>query len=388
MQLRLHEYQSKAYLERYGIASPPGKLAHTTHEAITIAQALGLPVILKAQVQTSGRELAGGFLVAHTFDEVRAHAEQLFQSIINDLHVNYVLVEQLVDVQEEIYLAIVNDRNRRKPILVGSKEGGTNVHTIAKSSPEVVYQEIIEPLIGLRDYQIRRLTSNLYLEPEHWPRFYEIISRLYHCYMETDATLAEINPLALSDNRLLALDAKLYIDDNALYRQPQLASGRDTKSEHPPETRAREADVVYHKLNGQIGCMVNGAGLAMTVMDMIEAYRCDGIGPANFLDIGGGAEASKIHKALRIIVSDPDVDVVLISVFGGITRCDEVARAIIQVWQELRPHLPLVVRLSGTHAETAHQILLESQLAGLMMATTLTDAVNKAVAAIHTLELE
>jgi succinyl-CoA synthetase beta subunit len=355
---------------------------------MTIAQDLGLPVILKAQVQTSGRELAGGFLIANMLNEVQSHADHLFESTIDDLPVNYVLVEQLVNVEEEIYIAIVNDRNRRKPILVASREGGTNVHAIAQTNPEVVYQEIIEPLIGLRDYQIRRLTSNLYLEPEHWPRFYEIISGLYRCFMETDATLAEINPLALSNNRLLALDAKLYIDDNALYRQSQLAAQRDTKSEPLPEIQAREADVVYHKLVGQIGCMVNGAGLAMTVMDMIVAQQCDGIGPANFLDIGGGAEASKIHKALRIIVSDRDVDVVLISVFGGITRCDEVARAIVRVWQELRPHLPLVVRLSGTRAEDAHQLLLESQLTGLMMATTLKDAVDKAVAAVRAPELE
>ena len=378
--MRLHEYQSKAYLKHYGIASPRGEVARLSDEAVTIANETGYPVILKAQVQTSGRELAGGFRVAQTEADVNKFADQLFRSEIAGLPVYYVLVEQLIEIQEEVYIAIVNDRNRGKPILVASREGGTDIFAIAQSNPETVYQEIIEPLIGLRDYQIRRLTSNLYLEPDNWPAFYKIVAALYHCFVESDATLAEINPLALSkENQFVALDAKLYIDDNALHRQPELAKMRDTLSDPLPELRAREADVIYHKLEGQIGCMVNGAGLAMTVMDMIETFRRDGVGPANFLDIGGGAEASKIHQALQIIVSDPDVEVVLISVFGGITRCDEVARAVIQVWQEMRPELPLVVRLSGTRAEAAHQILLESQLPGLKLATSLTDAVDKAI---------
>ncbi len=258
-----------------------------------------------------------------------------------------------------------------------------DIEEIAHTKPEAVIREHIDPVMGLQGFQIVGVANAMNLPREHWKAFGQIARALYACYSASDATLAEINPLIVNgDNQLVALDGKVSIDDNALFRHPELASQRDTSAEAEAETIAREADISYVKLDGQIGCMVNGAGLAMTTMDMTQLYGADkGIGPANFLDIGGGAKADKVAKALRIILSDPNVSSVLINIFGGITRCDEVARGMIEAYNEVKPVVPIVIRLQGTNAKEGREIIQAANIPTLIAAATLTEAAQKAVAA-------
>jgi succinyl-CoA synthetase beta subunit len=374
--MKLHEYQSKQIFARYGIPIPKGRVAATAEEAKNIAEELGSRVVIKSQVLVGGRGKAGGIRLAKNPEEAEEVAAQILAMEIKGLPVRKVLVDEAAQIEKEIYLGITNDRAARKPVIMASSAGGVEIEEVARKEPEKIVKIHIDPLLGLRDYQARDIAVGIDLPREHWKVFGQIAHGLWKAYIDCDATLAEINPLVITtDNRLLALDGKMVLDDNALFRHPDLADLRDLDVEDPYEIEARKYGLSYIKLDGNIGCMVNGAGLAMTTMDIIKLFGGE---PANFLDIGGGAGSDKVAAALRIILSDPNVKTVLINIFGGITRCDEVARGIITALSEVKPKVPMVIRLVGTNAEEGRQILAN---ASLITATTLVEAAKKAIMA-------
>jgi len=377
--VNLHEYQSKLRFAEFGIPIPQGKVAHDPQQVYEIAKELDRPVVVKAQVLTGGRGKAGGVKLAQTPEEAQQHADAILGMTIKGHKVLKVLVDPASDIKAEIYLGVTNDRAARKPVIMASAEGGMDIEEVNRVSPEKIIREHIDPFLGLRDYQIRNLAYGIDLPRDLWKQFIGIARALYRAYVESDATLAEINPLIIDgDGNLLAVDGKMSIDDSALYRHADLAEMRDTSAEPTAETEARAAGLSYVKLDGEIGCMVNGAGLAMATMDMTKLF---GGSPANFLDIGGGARADKVAAALRIIASDPNVKAILVNIFGGITRADEVARGILEALDEVKVDLPLVVRLVGTNEEEAHTIMAEAALPNMVSATSLADAAQKAVAA-------
>ena len=374
--MKLHEYQSKNIFSKYGIPIPKGRVATTASEAKQIAEELGGRAVIKAQVLVGGRGKAGGVKVAKTSNEAAELAQQILAMEIKGLPVRKVLVDEAAAIEHEIYFAITNDRAAKKPVMIASAAGGVDIEEVAAKTPEKIIKVHIDPLLGLRDYQARDIAASIDLPRALWRDFSKIASGLWQVYQETDAELAEINPLVITkDNRLLALDGKMLIDDNALFRRPNLAEMRDVDEEAPAETEARRHGLSFIKLDGNIGCMVNGAGLAMTSMDIVKLFGGE---PANFLDIGGGAGADKVAAAMRIILSDPTVKAVLFNIFGGITRCDEVARGILAAMDEVKPQVPMVVRLVGTNAEEGRKLL---ENANMITAETLADAAKKAVAA-------
>ncbi|MBW4436012.1 MAG: ADP-forming succinate--CoA ligase subunit beta [Pleurocapsa minor GSE-CHR-MK-17-07R] len=380
--MNLHEYQTKQRFASYGIPVANGKVATTPEEARDIAASLGVPVVVKAQVLTGGRGKAGGVKLAANPEEAFEKASKILGMSIKDHIVHRVLIDPASTISKEIYLGITNDRTVGKPLLMASSEGGVEIEQVAAENPDAIKREWINPSLGLRDYQARNIAEGINLPREHWGTFVKIAKALYRCYIESDATLAEINPLIITEeNVLFALDGKMSIDDNALYRRKDLAEMRDISAEPVTEVQAREAGLTYVKLNGQIGCMVNGAGLAMTTMDMIKLYGGEDVGPANFLDIGGGAQAERVAAALRIILSDPDVKAVLFNIFGGITRGDEVARGIIQALNEVPTTIPMVIRLAGTNSEEGRAIIDGANLPNIRSASTLTDGAKKAIEA-------
>lgn len=380
--MNLHEYQTKFRFADFGIPIMRGKIASTPQEAYEIARELRGPVVVKAQVLAGGRGKAGGVKLAQTPEEAEQVAGKIIGMTIKGLIVRKVLVDPAVQIGSEIYLGIVNDRTIGKPVMMASSEGGVEIEIVAREKPEAIIREQIDPFLGLLDYQARNIASGINLPHEHWKVFTKIATTLFKVYMASDAVLAEINPLVITkDNQLIALDGKMIIDDNALFRHTDLSDMRDTDAEPVEETQARAAGISYVKLNGQIGCMVNGAGLAMTTMDMTKLYGGEGIGPANFLDIGGGAQAAKVAAALRIILADPNVKSVLFNIFGGITRCDEVARGILQALDEVKTNIPMVIRLAGTNAEEGRAIIDAAKIPTLSSAATLTEAAKKAVEA-------
>ncbi|MDR3576371.1 MAG: ADP-forming succinate--CoA ligase subunit beta [Anaerolineaceae bacterium] len=373
--MKLHEYQSKLIFSRYGVPIPKGRVAATAGEAKQIAEELGGRVVIKAQVLVGGRGKAGGIRLAKTSKEAEELATQILAMEIKGLPVRKILVDEAVNIGTEIYLGITNDRNTHRPVIMASAAGGVEIEEVAQQSPEKIIKIYIDPLLGLREYQARDIATGIDLPRQFWRPFMEIANALWKAYSDSDATLAEINPLVLtSDQRIVALDGKMIIDDNALFRHPDLADLRDRDAEAPAEIEARKYGLSYIQLNGQIGCMVNGAGLAMATMDIIKLYGGE---PANFLDIGGGAGAEKVSAAFRIILSDPNVKAVLINIFGGITRCDEVARGILSAIAEVKPKTPMVVRLVGTNAEEGRRLLVDAQME---TAETLVEAAQKAVA--------
>lgn len=374
--MKLHEYQSKQIFARYGVPIPKGQVAATAAEAKMIAKELGVPVVIKAQVLVGGRGKAGGIRLAKTPQEAEELAAQILAMEIKGLPVRKVLVDEASVIRSEIYLGITNDRAARRPVMMASAAGGIDIEEVAKTHPEKIIKNHIDPLIGLKEYQTRDIALGIELPREHWRTFSQIAFGLWRAYLECDATLAEINPLVITeDNRLLALDGKMVLDDNALFRHADLAELRDLDAEVPSEIEARKYGLSFIKLDGNIGCMVNGAGLAMTTMDILKLFGGE---PANFLDIGGGAGADKVAAALRIILSDPSVKAILFNIFGGITRCDEVARGILTALEEVKPNVPMVVRLVGTNAEEGRAMLSQAQM---ITAETLADAAQKAVAA-------
>jgi succinyl-CoA synthetase beta subunit len=374
--LKLHEYLSKQLFAQHGIPIPKGRVASTPAEAAAVAAELGGKVVIKSQVLVGGRGKAGGIKVAGSPQEAEALARQILAMSIKGLPVRKVLVDEAADIKKEIYFGITNDRAARKPVVICSAEGGVEIEEVARVSPEKIMRAHVHPLMGLQEYQVRDIAVGIGLPQEHWKAFGQIAAGLFQTYLDTDATLAEINPLVITgDGRLVALDGKIVLDDNALYRHPDLEKLRDLDEESPQETQARESGLSYVRLDGEIGCLVNGAGLAMGTMDIVKHF---GGYPANFLDIGGGASAEKVTAALRIILADPKVKAVLINIFGGITRCDVVARGVLSALAEVKTRLPIVVRLVGTNEAEGRRLLAD---ANLITATTLAEAAQKAVAA-------
>jgi succinyl-CoA synthetase beta subunit len=374
--MKLHEYQSKQIFAKFGIPIPKGRVAATAGEARQIAEELGGRVVIKAQVLVGGRGKAGGVRLAKDPDEAEQVATAILAMEIKGLPVRKVLVDEAAAIESEIYFSITNDRAAKKPVMIASAAGGVDIEEVAARAPEQIIKIHVDPLLGLRDYQARDMAAAIDLPRDNWREFGRVAAGLWQAYTETDATLAEINPLVITkDRHLLALDGKMVIDDNGLFRHADLAEMRDLDEEAPAEIEARKYGLSYIKLDGNIGCMVNGAGLAMTSMDIVKLFGGE---PANFLDIGGGAGADKVAAALRIILSDPNVKAVLLNIFGGITRCDEVARGILAAMQEIKPKVPMVVRLVGTNAEEGRQLLADAKM---ITAETLADAAKKAVAA-------
>jgi succinyl-CoA synthetase beta subunit len=374
--MKLHEYQSKQIFAKYGIPIPKGRVAATANEAKAIAEELGGRVVIKSQVLVGGRGKAGGVKLAKDPDEAELLATQILAMEIKGLPVRKVLVDEAAAIDSEIYFSITNDRAARKPVMIASAAGGVEIEEVAAKTPEKIIKVNIDPLLGLRDYQARDIAASIDLPRDYWKDFGKLANGLWRVYTENDATLAEINPLVITkDKRLVALDGKMMIDDNSLYRHPDLAEMRDIDEEAPAETEARKYGLSYIKLDGNIGCMVNGAGLAMTSMDIVKLFGGE---PANFLDIGGGAGSDKVAAAMRIILSDSNVKAVLFNIFGGITRCDEVARGILAAMNEVKPKVPMVVRLVGTNAEEGRKLLADAKM---ITADTLADAAKKSVAA-------
>jgi len=372
--MKLHEYQAKQVFSQYGIAIPRGRVASTASEAKSIAQELGGRVVVKSQVLVGGRGKAGGIRLANSPSEAEEVATQILAMQVKGLPVRKVLVDEAATIVEEIYLGVTNDRGARSPVMIASSEGGIEIEEVARNMPERLFRITIDPLLGLREYQARYLAASIELRRELWREFVGIAQGLYTAYTESDATLAEINPLVITgDGRLIALDAKMVVDDNALFRHTELAEMRDFDEEAPPEREARKYGLSYVKLDGNIGCMVNGAGLAMATMDVIKLFGGE---PANFLDIGGGAGADKVAAALGIILSDSNVRAVLFNIFGGITRCDEVARGILMALREVSTDVPMVVRLTGTNEAEGQRILAE---ADMLTAGSLSEAAQTAV---------
>jgi len=374
--MKLHEYISKRLFAEYGIPIPDGEVAASPQEAENIARDLGGRTIVKSQVLVGGRGKAGGIKLADTPAEAEDHAAQILNTSIKDLPVRKVLIDQAANIEEELYLGVTNDRAARKPVMMASAEGGVNIEEVAAKTPEKIVQCHIDPVMGLQNYQARDLAAGIDLPRDHWRAFSKIAYGLWNAYVENDATLAEINPLVITAEKgLLAVDGKVVLDDNALFRHPDLEELRDTDVEAASEIEARENGLSYIKLDGDIGCMVNGAGLAMTTMDIIKLFGGE---PANFLDIGGGASAEKVSAALRIILSDENVKAVLFNIFGGITRCDLVAKGILEALDEVETDVPMVVRLVGTNAQEGRELLQEAHME---TADTLADAAKQAVQA-------
>ena len=374
--MKLHEYQSKRLFARYGVPIPKGDVATTPEQARQIAARLGGRVVVKAQVLVGGRGKAGGIRLADDPDEAEQHARQILGVEIKGLPVRKVLLDEAADIETEIYLGIVIDRAQRRAVMMASAEGGVEIEEVARVTPERIFKITIDPFLGLQPYQGRSLAFGIGLPKQLTRDFVKIAQGLYQAFVECDASLAEINPLVVTEEgQLLAVDGKMLLDDNALFRHFELAEMRDADEETPEELEARRHGLSYVKLDGEIGCMVNGAGLAMATMDITKLYGGE---PANFLDIGGGAQAGKVAAALRIILSDPNVKAVLFNIFGGITRCDEVARGILRAMEEVPTDVPMVARLVGTNEQEGQRILAA---ADMITATTLAEAAQKAVAA-------
>ncbi len=374
--MKLHEYQSKRVFAQYGVPIPNGEVATTPSQARAIADRIGKPVVIKSQVLVGGRGKAGGIKLARTPDEAEEVAGHILGMDIKGLTVKQVLVDEAADIRSEIYLGAVLDRSARKVAIMASSEGGVEIEEVAAQTPEKIVTVHAHPLLGMQGFQARQLAYGIGLPKEHIAAFTRIALSLYQAFVESDASLAEINPLVINgDNQLQAVDGKILLDDSALPRQEQLAALRDPDEDSPTETEARESGLSYIDLDGEIGCMVNGAGLAMATMDIIKLY---GGNPANFLDIGGGAGADKVLAALRIILRDARVKAVLINIFGGITRCDEVANGIVEAINSLSVEVPIVVRMVGVNEDEGRQILAASNLPS---ANRLSEAVQMAVAA-------
>ena len=374
--MKLHEYQSKQLLAKHGVPIPRGDVADTPAEARAIAERLGGKVVVKSQVLVGGRGKAGGIRLANSPQEAGQIAAEILELEIKGLPVRKVLVDEAAEISTEIYLGITNDRAAGSPVLIASAEGGVEIEEVARTHPDKIARAWVDPLIGLRDYQARNLAAAMELPRQHWREFSQMARGLYDTYWSSDATLAEINPLVITQqDQLLALDGKIVLDDNALYRHPDLEKLRDLDEEAPSEREARAYGLSYVKLEGEIGCLVNGAGLAMATMDVIKGLGGE---PANFLDIGGGAAAEKVAAAIQIILSDQDVNSMLFNIFGGITRCDEVAKGILMALEKVPREVYLVTRLVGTNEELGRQILADAKMD---TASSLVEAAEMVIAA-------
>ncbi|MEO6295022.1 MAG: ADP-forming succinate--CoA ligase subunit beta [Candidatus Limnocylindria bacterium] len=374
--VKLQEYRSKEILARHGVPLLAGQIAATPEEARAAAADIGGPVVVKAQVLVGGRGKAGGVKLAATPDEAEQKAREIIGLDIKGTVVKTVLIAPAADIAHEYYLGLILDRASRAITVIASADGGVEIEETAKTNPTAILRLALHPLIGLQEHEVRRVGFFLGIPAGLRQDFAAVLRGLFNAFVSSDADLAEVNPLVVTDDgRLLALDAKIVLDDSALPRHPDLEEMRDLNEEAPSEIAAREAGISFIKLDGSIGCMVNGAGLAMTTMDLVKLAGGE---PANFLDIGGGAKADRVAAAFKIILDDPNVKAILINIFGGITRGDEVARGIVEARSQLTRDVPMVVRIVGTNADEAKPILAEAQL---ITADSLDDAAAKAVAA-------
>jgi succinyl-CoA synthetase beta subunit len=372
--MKIHEYQARQIFRDYGIPVPDGVLCYTVYEVEKAAREMNRMVVVKAQVLAGGRGKAGGVKLARTVEDAKTAAKQILGMDIKGLTVEKVLVTDAVDIEKEFYIGLINDRNTKSITLMVSAEGGVEIEEVAKTNPEKIIKFSINPLTGLLDFQARNVALELFGDIKLAQKAASIFMKLYKLYIETDATLAEINPLVLTTgNEILAIDGKMNFDDNALFRQPKILAMREPDEEELQEIAANEKGLAYIKLDGNIGCMVNGAGLAMATMDMIKLY---GGSPANFLDIGGSSNPQKVIDAMNILLSDKNVKAVMINIFGGITRCDDVAKGLIKALEIIMTDVPIVVRLSGTNAEEGLALLKQT---GLPTVSSMSEAAQKAI---------
>jgi len=379
--MKVHEFQAKQLLAEYGVVVPKGRVVRNPAEAYELAKRSGGIVAVKAQVHAGGRGKGGGIKIARTPEEAESMARELIgrklvtpQTGPEGRVVRLVLVEEGLNIRREFYLGIIIDRSQGKPLIMASSEGGVEIEEVAKRSPELILKEYVDPGLGLKSFQIRKIAFGLDLKPE---KLGPLMLSLYSAFQEMDASLVEINPLVeTEEGEVVALDAKLSLDDNALYRHAELLAMRDFDEEEPLEIQASRFGLNYIKLDGNVGCMVNGAGLAMATMDIIKLA---GGNPANFLDVGGGASVDQVTNAFKILVSDSNVRAVLINIFGGIMRCDTVAEGVVQAIREVGVQLPVVVRLEGTNVEKGREILQEANL-NFVVADGMDDAAQKVVA--------
>lgn len=382
--MNIHEYQGKEVLKQYGVAVPKGQVAFTVDEAVKAAETLGSQVVVvKAQIHTGGRGKAGGVKVAKNLDEVRAYAEEILGKVLvthqtgpEGKEVKRLLIEQGCDIKKEYYVGVVVDRATGRVVLMASEEGGTEIEEVAAATPEKIFKEIVDPAIGLQPFQARRLAYAINIPNELVNKTAQFMLALYEAFVDKDCSIAEINPLVVTgDGEVMALDAKLNFDSNALYRQKDILALRDLEEEDEKEIEASKYDLSYIALDGNIGCMVNGAGLAMATMDIIKYYGGD---PANFLDVGGGATAEKVTEAFKIILSDAKVKGIFVNIFGGIMKCDVIASGIVEAAKQVGLDRPLVVRLEGTNVELGKEILANSGLA-IVSADSMADGAQKIV---------
>ncbi len=372
--MNLHEYQAKELFRAAGIPVPPGEVATTPDEAERIAAQYGGPVVVKAQVHSGGRGKAGGVKLANDPAEARAHAEAILGMEIRGLTVHRVLVTPAEDIASEAYVGVLMDRGNQAPTFMVSPDGGVDIEEVAAKTPERIRKLTVDPRYGLLPHQAYWLANFLYDDPAHIKQAAKVIGQLYEVFVSEGASMAEINPLITTPSgEVKAIDAKMTIDDNELFRHPEIEAMRDTSAEPPAETKAREAGLSYVKLDGNVGCCVNGAGLAMATMDLVKYYGGE---PANFLDIGGSSNPDKVVAALEIITSDPRVKSILFNIFGGITRCDDVANGIVEATRRIDIQVPIVIRLTGTNEDIALKILEE---AGFSAYTSMDEVVKKAV---------
>jgi succinyl-CoA synthetase beta subunit len=386
--MKIHEYQGKELFARYGVPVPRGILATTPDEAERAARTLGTKVVVvKAQIHAGGRGKGGGVKLARSPEEARKLASEMLGHMLRTHQtgpegqlVRKLYIEEGLDIAREIYLGMTLDRATSRVSLMASSEGGVEIEEVAAKRPEAIHVESIDPGAGFSDFQGRKLAFAIGLGGPANAKFVAFCRALYRCYLETDASLAEVNPLVvLKDGAVVALDSKMNFDDNALYRHPEIVAYRDVDEEDPREAKAKEFDLAYISLDGNIGCMVNGAGLAMATMDTIKLV---GGAPANFLDVGGGASKEKVTAAFKLILEDPGVRAVLVNIFGGIMQCDVLAEGVVAAAREVHLGVPLVVRLEGTNVEKGKEILRTSRLA-ITPADSLREAAEKAVAAVR-----
>ncbi|WP_369692828.1 ADP-forming succinate--CoA ligase subunit beta [Azovibrio restrictus] len=385
--MKIHEYQGKEILRKFGVNVPRGVFCPTAAEAVAAAQSLGGSVwVVKAQIHAGGRGKGGGVKVAKSLDEVKQYAEQIYgmqlvthQTGPEGQKVRRLLIEEGADIKKEYYVAALTDRATQKVAMMASSEGGMDIEEVAHKTPEKIIKVFVDPLVGLTDAQAKELAVGIGVPEASQAQAIDTFKKLYTCYMETDASLAEINPLILEGNgNIKALDAKFNFDSNALYRQPEIVAMRDLDEEDPDEIEASKFDLAYISLDGNIGCLVNGAGLAMATMDTIKLFGAE---PANFLDVGGGATTEKVTEAFKIMLKNPKVKGILVNIFGGIMRCDTIATGVVAAAKEVKLSVPLVVRMKGTNEELGKKILAESGLP-IIAADTMAEAATKIVAAV------
>lgn len=382
--MNIHEYQGKEILRQYGVAVPKGRVAFSPEEAVNVAKELSSDVmVVKAQIHAGGRGKAGGVKIARNLEEVRVYAKELLGKVLvthqtgpQGKEVKRLYVEEGSDIKKEYYLSLVVDRQTSRVTLMGSEEGGMNIEEVAEETPEKIFTEVIDPVVGLTGFQARRLAFNINIPKHLVNKAVKLMLGIYEAFIDKDASILEINPLAVTgDDEVIALDAKFNFDSNALYRHKDIVELRDYDEEDEKEIEASKYDLSYIALDGNIGCMVNGAGLAMATMDTISYY---GGSPANFLDVGGGASAEKVKEAFKIILSDQQVKGIFVNIFGGIMKCDVIAEGVVKAASELGLEVPLVVRLEGTNVTKGKEILNESGL-NITAASSLADGAEKIV---------